>query len=317
LRHRLFKQLPEKSMSLDDYSDLVQDIESPDWVSFRAVNGHEAECRLLVFTPEISANADFRSAWRRDVELFRQLQHDGLPQLQESGDDDGIVYVSTELPSGLTMDDYLSSHASTWDESADLGWQAASVIQHLHNLGIAHGGLDSDRFRISEQLRVSLVDTGVARWMLAAKDPESAGNLNAQYRADLRSLAALLNKLASANTCNSGESSKVPQHWWDLMADLADDAADRFPATAREFQGRLGGILLEDSGDNMVVVADRSAPGQSGRSIVDELLDTPENDHSRDVPQQLTSWSPPWKTVCLLVLIGTVIAVMGAIAFLK
>lgn len=233
-----------------------------------------AACRLIVFTPEISANQDFRAAWRHDSELLRQLPHDGLPKLLQTGDRDGVVYLATELTQGVTLQEFLTSHRLTWDEIADLGWQAASVIQHLHNSGIVHGGVDDQSFRVTEQLRVSLVDAGVARWVLAVDESSAAGNMSALYRADLLALGRLLDQLASASETDSAKTSDIPEQWWKLISDLSDSSADQFPSTAREVQGRLGAILLEDSGESMDIVADRTAPGGIDRSIVDELLDT-------------------------------------------
>lgn len=262
--------------SLDDYTDLTTESEFPGWTSYTAHRPEQAApCRLVVFTPEISANQDFRAAWRHDTELLRRLPHDGLPGLLDTGDRDGVVYFATETAAGLTLQDYLNAHQLSWDEIADLGWQAASVIQHLHNSGVVHGSIDDRSVRITEQLRISLLDPGVARWILAADEPAAAGNLSALYRDDLLSLGRLLNQLASAGSTDESTSSEIPEQWWSLISDLSDSSTDRFPVTAREVQGRLGAILLEDSGESMDVVADRTAPGRGDRSIVDELLDTP------------------------------------------
>jgi len=305
-----------QTTSLTDYSDVVTIAELPGWVVYHAVNPNQVRCRLIVFMPEVSAHEDFRAAWRRDSELLRRLPHDGLPLILETGDDDGIVYITTELPPGIPLQKFLTTQSLTWDETADLGWQAASVIQHLHNSGLAHGGLDEQCFRITEQLRISLVDSGISRWFLAASDAAAAGNSADQYRADLIALGRLLEQLAATNTNSLERSSEVPQEWWDLIDDLTDASVDRFPATAREVQARLGSILLKDSGEAMDVIADRTGPGQSSRSIVDELLDTPVSD-------SVTQRTPPFgtgvarhRTILLLVLAVIVAVVIAAVKLL-
>lgn len=265
-------------MSLDDYTQLIPDVELSERTSYRAVHSDGTSCWLTIFSSALSANQNFRAAWRHDTELLRRLPHDGLPRLLDTGDDDGVVFLATEFTASLTLDEYLASHSLTWEETADLGWQAASVIQHLHNSGIAHSGLNGNSFRITEQLRVLLVDSGITRWELAATSPGEAGDLSAQFRADLVALGQLLEKLAAAEETDPSHPSDVPKQWWKLIADLSDVSGDRFPTTAREVQGRLGAILLEGPGESMDVVADRTGPGRSSRSIVDELLDVPIGD---------------------------------------
>jgi len=302
--------------SLNDYSNLVQESESAGWIAYHAVTSEQANRRLIVFAPDISANQDFRSAWRHDTELLRRLPHDGLPLILDTGDDDGIVYLATEVPSGFTLQQYIASHSLTWDETADLGWQAASVIQYLHNSGIAHGGLNEQSFRITEQLRVSLVDSGVARWTLAADDATAASNLTDQCRSDLVALGQLLEQLASTNVNTSEKSSEVPQEWWELITDLSDASADRFPTMAREVQARLGSILLKNSGESMDVFAERTGPDQSRHSIVDELLDTPITDQTVESQTPVSNASSSRLIVWAVILAVAIAAIIAAIVLL-
>lgn len=309
--------MTETAMSLDDYPQLTPDAEFPERTSYRAVHTDGSSRWLTVFSSDVSANQDFRAAWRHDTELLLRLPHDGLPPLLDTGDDDGVVYLASEFTESLTLDEYLASHTLTWEETADLGWQAASVIQHLHNSGIAHSGLNGVSFRITQQLRVQLVDAGITRWVLAATKPGDAGDLNAQFRADLVALGRLLEQLAAADETDPSHSSDVPQQWWKLIADLSDASGDRFPTTAREVQGRLGAILLEGPGESMDVVADRTGPGRASRSIVDELLDVPLDDSPDE--QKETSFLRPTsdQATWALLAIAVVLICMAVIVFLS
>ena len=101
-------------------------------------------------------------------------------------------------------------------------------------------------------------------------------NLTHKMQQDLVYLGALLQILIDAN---DGVSHDVPSGWRYLVADLTAPSSDRFPETAREVQGRLGEILLQDSGESINIVDDRTGPGSSSCSIMDEILEaTPDED---------------------------------------
>lgn len=260
---------------LENYKDLISEGREAGRETFSALNRDGVRCRLSVFTPDLSADEHFRSAWRRDLGLLRLLSHDGLPEIIDSGDAEGIVYLATESVADVTLGRYLETNSLAWDEVADIGWQIASVMQHLHNSGVAHGGLDETSVRITPQLRVSVVDTGVGRWLLAAGEQAGSAGVNRQCRHDLVSLGHLLRKLAIASQGTDVQPPAVPGEWWELIEDLSDSSSRRFPATAREVQGRLGRILLEDSGEVMKVVAARTGLSQVRSSILDEFLPLP------------------------------------------
>jgi len=287
---------------LDKYGELTSEGRFSGGETFSAVSRDRVSCRLTVFASELSANEQFRAAWRRDLGLLRRLPHDGLPEILDSGDEHGIVYVATAVVSDVTLTQYLESNSLSWDEIADIGWQISSVMQHLHNSGLAHGGLDGSTVRMTQQLRTSVVDTGVHRWMLAAGNESASADISRQCRNDLVSLGHLMRQLALPDRDAQNQSTEIPSQWWELIADLSDPHSKQFPATAREVQGRLGRILLEDSGEAMKVVADRTGQGHGRHSIVDELLPVPSPRQYGDLPKPLRGRRFSWLALIVFVL---------------
>jgi serine/threonine protein kinase len=283
---------------LDSFGDLTSEGRFVGRETFSAVGHDHGRCRLTVFTPELSADEQFRAAWRRDLGLLRLLPHDGLPLIIDSRDEQGIVYLATEPVPEMTLGEYLESNTLAWDEIADIGWQIASVMQHLHNSGLAHGGLDDSCVRMTPQLRVCVVDTGVVRWILAAGDGAACADINHQCRNDLVSLGSLMRRLALPASGNEVLSSDIPGEWWELIEDLSDATSKHFPSTAREVQGRLGRILLEESGDAMRVVAARTGLGHRRSSILDELLPADSPLQHGEVPK--TSERTVFMWICLI-----------------
>ncbi len=293
---------------LDNYGDLVSEGRSGVSETFSAVREDRTRCRLTVFTAELSANDQFRAAWRRDLGLLKLLPHDGLPQIVDSGDEHGIVYIATAAVPEMTLRHYLESNALTWDEIADIGWQISSVMQHLHNSGVAHGGLDDGCVRITPQLRVSVVDTGVSRWILAAGEESASASINLQCRNDLIALGHLMRKLTLPVERHQIRAPSIPDAWWELIEGMSDSDSKQFPATAREVQGRLGRILLEDAGEAMKVVAARTGEGYGRRSILDELLPIPVTDKLDTLPERPPVWKRSW-VILVVALAATAVAV--------
>ena len=169
-----------------------------------------------------------------------------------------------------------------------------STLQLAHNLGLAHGGLSAETILLYDNLQVTVVDFGVARWQKAAaiaggsSGPSlitiSALASRQDVEQDLRDLAGLLTELLqTCNDSNDAEPGKVPMRVMleRLLArfEISDPAsAAQRPNSAREFQGRLGEILIGTGDDSMPLVDHRNAAATSRRSIVVELFETPESE---------------------------------------
>jgi serine/threonine protein kinase len=302
-----------QTTQMDKYGELISEDRFPGGETFSTVNCDNVNCRLTVFDSVLSGNEQFRAAWRRDLGLLRRLPHDGIPAILDSGDEHGIVYVATAAVPDKTLPQYLKSHSFSWDEIADIGWQIASVMQHLHNSGLAHGGLDGGSVRITQQLRVCVVDSGVHRWVLSAGDEVESADISRQCMNDLVSLGHLMQELAVPGRDSQDRASDIPSQWWELISDLADFHSVRFPATAREVQGRLGRILLEDSGDAMNVVAARTSQVHGRQSIVDALLPVALTRPFGGFPKTAVSRRVRWRTLIVFILaivIATVVVVL-------
>jgi len=271
-----------------NFTELSCQEEFSDWTAFQGRSQNDVPCRVVVFSAELSANEYFRSSWRRDTTLIQLIPHDGVPAIVESRDEEGIVYVATEALPGVSLAEYLAEEQLGWDEIADVGWQIASAVQHLHNGGIAHGGLSIQQVRINEQLRIHLLDSGIRHWIANARTEDGkADSMSQLYTQDFTALGQLLSQLAHSDTQQHTEPADIPGAWWSLIEDLSDDQSDRFPSTAREVQGRLGGILLDDSGESMDVVADRTGQSSRRNSIVDQLLpESPDAPPNAMLPKQ-------------------------------
>ena len=251
--------------------------------------------RLTVFSAEISQRPEFRRAIKMDRAMLSMLQHQSIVKYLGYGESAGVIFLATEACEFAPVSDQLTTGLRFSSEDViEIGWQLCSALQLAHNLGLAHGGLSAECVLLSEKLQVIVIDFGVARWQQAAAEAaatnDSANSGPAlitisalasreDIEKDLRDLAALLNQLLQAcHDEEEPESGKVTTRMMmeRLLARFESTGAAggaQRPWSAREFQGRLGEILIGTGDDSMPLVDHRNAATTSRRSIVVELFE--------------------------------------------
>lgn len=155
----------------------------------------------------------------------------------------------------------------------------------MHNLGLVHGGITSDTVLLSEGLQARLVEFGFARWLRAAERHGSvteavqpgmlAGSISReQVEADLSNLARLLSELLQSGDSGVGETDAgISGGLERLLERSMDVGGGQIPATAREFQGRLGELLITPESAGMPLVDERPPMSTVGKSIVKNLFE--------------------------------------------
>ena|GEM_PF-360569 len=256
--------------------------------------------RLTVFSAEISQRPEFRRAIKMDRSMLTILQHQSIVKFLGYGESGGVLFLSTESSDFATLSEQLiNGRGFTSEDIIEIGWQVCSGLQLAHNLGLAHGGLSTESILLSDNLQVTIIDFGVARWLRAAAEAAAArdGSVNFgpalitisalasrhDIEKDLRDLACLLNQLLQA--CHDEEEPEPGKVTTRAMMERlltrfgpsgVSGGAQR-PSSAREFQGRLGEILIGTGDDSMPLVDHRNATSTSRRSIVVELFEPHES----------------------------------------
>lgn len=253
--------------------------------------------RLIIFSAEISQRSEFRRAIKIDRTLLTKLQHQSVVKFLGYGESGGVLFLSTASSDFATLSEQLTSgRRFSSEDIIEIGWQVCSALQLAHNLGLAHGGLSTESVLLSDNLQVTVVDFGVARWLRAVADAATAGDRSVNsgpalitisalasredIEQDLRDLAGLLNRLLQA--CHDDD--EQPESGKLTTRAMMERLLARFeptgvsigaqrPWSAREFQGRLGEILIGTGDDSIPLVDQRTAAATSRRSIVMELFE--------------------------------------------
>ena len=220
---------------------------------------------LLMFSQVLSQLSQFRAAVRTDRDTLLQLQHACIQKFQGFAESDGELLCWMEAPEAPKLASLIEAGTKlSADEIIDVGWQICSALQQMHNVGLAHGALSADTVMLTEGLQPMITAVGLQRWLNAAATARAQQNQSAarpalisvsafasaeQVQRDLRDLAALLKHLLE-HACKERTQQPSTTSLNSRLARLLDrllDPAQPLPLTARELQGRLGEILIDDT----------------------------------------------------------------------
>ncbi|MCA9066027.1 MAG: hypothetical protein KDA96_23325 [Planctomycetaceae bacterium] len=265
--------------------------------------------RVTVFSRPISEDEAFRRAFRMDREILANLTHAVIPILIEAGESEGQLFFSTTLPDGVPLSSLRGS--LSLDDIVDIGWQLCSALQQAHNLGAAHGGIDADVVLLTPDRRVSLLDFGVQRWLRAGNGNSQTLGLQSEWRSeiseDLQALAGVLLELLPDHDADGLSVTRAEAALRKVLENAAGNSPSLRPDSAREFQGRLGELLLGD-GDAIPTVVDRKSGSGSRRSIVEELFDVPHSADERSSKELLPEL--PQRSQFLLILLVILLGIL-------
>lgn len=284
---------------------------------------------VTVFSPDVSQLPEFRRGLKTDRAMLLMLHHQSVNRFLGSGETDGTLFLWSEFSDFPTLNQHFADGREfSADDIIEIGWQICSALQQAHNLGLSHGGICADTVRISDNLQVTVTDFGVARWLHAAKtaEPQSSSGpalitvralaSREQVEKDLRDLALLLKALFDRLQDEPAENRSVSRVLLErMLGRFLNVNSPQLPVTAREFQGRLGEILIGNE-EAMPLVDERKSVGTSKRSIVVELFEPRESLSDDDEPASGSAGSAarmqilPIVAGIALVVIITLIAVL-------
>jgi hypothetical protein len=238
--------------------------------------------RLTVFSSELSCNPEFRRALKTDRTMLLMLQHQSVLRVLGTGESDGTLFLRNEAcDSPSLLQQIRNGRRFSAEDIIEIGWQVCSALQRAHNLGLSHGRITADTVLCSETLQVTLADFGFSRWLEAAERHNSGsstvaasgpGMLRQQFERDLADLAMLLQQLLQDAGDPAVSDAATSVGLQRLLGRCLESSPDHRPLTAREFQGRLGELLIDPGTANMPVFVDRDSPGKAKRSIVEDLF---------------------------------------------
>lgn len=232
---------------------------------------NDAPVRVTTIKNHLADRPEFRSTFRTDIQHLQSLEHANIAETTAWGEHAGTILYVTQNDGQVSIEKFLALHTLTWEEFVDIAWQISSGLQHMHNAGFTHGRLHRDSILMDDALRVSITEFGLHRWIKQAQMPAMVPLYQDAARADLDDFGILIEWLISQlpEDVVSQQQVKIAE-----IRSLIKQCSDvRNDVLARDFQGLLGDLLLQDTGDVIDMIDHREGQQTSRRSIVDELFD--------------------------------------------
>lgn len=132
----------------------------------RAAAGDRADVTIWILPPELAKNGPALSAFRRDLERVRELDHPNITRVLDVGQDGDRLFVVSELVDGETLRNVLDALGPERLEvrEADAVIESlGSALAYAHDRGIVHGDVRAENIFVTRDQRIEL-----ANFMLAS-----------------------------------------------------------------------------------------------------------------------------------------------------
>jgi serine/threonine protein kinase len=122
---------------------------------------------LKILSLELAAKPPGLERFRREAKNAAQLRHENIVSIYEVGEENGTPYLAMELIEGIDLLEYITRAGKLKPDLArQFVLQAASALDHAHQLGIVHRDIKPANFMVSQKAGrplLKLIDLGLAR----------------------------------------------------------------------------------------------------------------------------------------------------------
>ncbi len=119
---------------------------------------------VKVLKEQYVSDESFRERFRAEARFAASLQHSGIAQVYDYGEQDEIAYLVMELVPGETLSRILSDEGPLGtDTTLDIVGQAARALHVAHVAGIIHRDIKPANLMVTAEGVVKITDFGIAR----------------------------------------------------------------------------------------------------------------------------------------------------------
>ncbi len=225
----------------------------------------------------------------REAQAAGNLSHPNIVTIYDVGEHEGLIYIAMEHVEGSSLEALLEQgRAFRLEEIVSLFAQLASALDYAHGRGIVHRDIKPANILVGRDLKVSIVDFGIARTSASTMtqtgmlmgtprymSPEQIGGRTVDGRSDVFALGAILYELLARRNPFEGDSIttviyKIMHAELEPLSDFNKDLPPGLEAVVRkalardpEQRYRSGGELL--AGLRSAVEAPAPAAAAPGR----------------------------------------------------
>ncbi len=184
----------------------------------------ERTVAVKVLRPELAADRQFLTRFRREARTAARLSHPGIVVVHDIGKDRERAFIVMEFVPGLTLAQILSEEGPLHpSRAASIGADAAEALAHAHERGVVHRDVTPSNIMITPSDEVKVLDFGIARaarsssrsgspsvhGTLAYVAPEQARGDATDQRVDVYALGAVLHELLGDPEDDSSDLGRV------------------------------------------------------------------------------------------------------------
>lgn len=132
------------------------------WKATDELLGRSVAVKLL--KEQFVSDESFRDRFRAEARFAASLQHSGIAQVYDYGEQDDLAYLVMELVPGETLSRILSVEGRlSPDTTLDIVGQAARALHVAHSTGIIHRDIKPANLMVTADGVVKITDFGIAR----------------------------------------------------------------------------------------------------------------------------------------------------------
>ena len=132
------------------------------WKATDRLLGRPVAVKLL--KEQYVADPTFRGRFRAEARFAAALQHGGIAQVYDYGEQDDLAYLVMELVPGETLSQILARDGRlSVGATLDVVGQAARALQVAHSAGIIHRDIKPANLMVTADGTVKITDFGIAR----------------------------------------------------------------------------------------------------------------------------------------------------------
>jgi formylglycine-generating enzyme required for sulfatase activity/tRNA A-37 threonylcarbamoyl transferase component Bud32 len=110
-----------------------------------------------------SSTPRVRQRFQREVAALRRVRHDGLVEVVDSGEEDGLPWLAMRRVTGMTLEERLRRGPLEVDEVLAIGCQLAEALVAAHAAGLVHRDLKPENVIATPQGHYVISDFGLVK----------------------------------------------------------------------------------------------------------------------------------------------------------
>ncbi len=163
---------------------------------------------LKVLSPRLTGDAEFVARFNREAKAMAALNHPGIIQVFEFGQEADLCYLAMEYVDGVSLRHLMKERRLAPSEALKVVPKICEALEYAHSKGVIHRDIKPENILIDREGCVKIADFGLARVMApegAARvtvtnvvmgtpgymAPEQYQSMSVDHRADIYSLGAV------------------------------------------------------------------------------------------------------------------------------